>query len=160
MQDIFIACVDGLKGVPDAIEADYPKAAVQFCIVHMVRNSLNFVPWKVQKEVATDLKRIYAAATVEEAELMLSEFEVKWDKSYQSIGFSWRLHWPRITPFFDYPPEIRKVIYTTNAIESINMSLRKVIKNRSTFPTDEAVSKLFYLALNNISKKWTMPLRD
>ena len=152
MQDIFIACVDGLKGFPDAIQAVYPKAAVQLCIVHMVRNSLNFVPWKVQKEVATDLKRIYGAATVEEAELMLSEFEVKWDKSYQSIGLSWRRHWPRITPFFDYPPEIRKVIYTTNTIESINMSLRKVIKNRSSFPTDEAVSKLYYLALNNIAR--------
>lgn len=160
VQDIFIACVDGLKGFPDAIEAVYPKAAVQLCIVHMVRNSLNFVSWKTQKEVATDLKRIYSAATIDEAELMLTEFETKWDKDYKAIGLSWRRNWARITPFFDYPPEIRKVIYTTNAIESINMSLRKVIKTRSSFPTDEAVSKLFYLALNNISKKWTMPLRD
>jgi len=160
VQDIFIACVDGLKGFPDAIEAVYPKAAVQLCIVHMVRNSLNFVSWKLQKEVATDLKGVYSAATVEEAEHMLSAFELKWDKQYQSISQSWRRNWARITPFFDYPPEIRKVIYTTNAIESINMSLRKIIKTRSSFPTDEAVSKLFYLALNNISKKWTMPLRD
>ena len=160
VQDIFIACVDGLKGFPDAIEAVYPKAAVQLCIVHMVRNSLNFVPWKIQKEVAADLRRIYTAATADEAELMLTEFEAKWDKQYQPIGQSWRRNWTRIIPFFDYPPEIRKVIYTTNAIESINMSLRKVTKTRSSFPTDEAVSKLFYLALSNISKKWTMPIRD
>jgi transposase-like protein len=118
----------------------------------MVRNSLNFVSWKVRKEVATDLKGVYSAATVEEAEHMLSEFELKWDKQYQSISQSWRRNWARITPFFDYPPEIRKVIYTTNAIESINMSLRKIIKTRSSFPTDEAVSKLFYLALNNIKR--------
>lgn len=160
VQDIFIACVDGLKGFPEAIEAVYPKAAVQLCIVHMVRNSLNFVPWKAQKEVAADLKLIYTASTVELAEQMLTDFEKKWDKDYQSIGLSWRKNWARIIPFFDYPPEIRKVIYTTNAIESINMSLRKVIKTRSSFPTDEAVTKLFYLALRNISKKWTMPIRD
>ncbi len=160
VQDIFIACVDGLKGFPEAIEAVYPKAAVQLCIVHMVRNSLNFVSWKMQKAVATDLKRIYTAATAELAEQRLTEFESKWDKDYPSIGLSWRRNWARVIPFFDYPPEIRKVIYTTNAIESINMSLRKVIKTRASFPTDEAVTKLFYLALNNISKKWTMPIRD
>lgn len=160
VQDIFIACVDGLKGFPEAIEAVYPKAAVQLCIVHMVRNSLNFVPWKMQKEVAADLKLIYTSSTVELAEQMLTDFEKKWDKDYQSIGLSWRRNWARLIPFFDYPPEIRKAIYTTNAIESINMSLRKVIKTRSSFPTDEAVTKLFYLALRNISKKWTMPIRD
>ena len=160
VQDIFIACVDGLKGFPEAIEAVYPKAAVQLCIVHMVRNSLNFVSWKMQKEVAADLKLIYSATTVDLAEQRLAEFEVKWDKDYQSISLSWRRNWARIIPFFDYPPEIRKVTYTTNAIESINMSLRKVIKTRSSFPTDEAVTKLFYLALKNISKKWTMPIRD
>lgn len=160
VQDIFIACVDGLKGFPEAIEAVYPKAAVQLCIVHMVRNSLNFVPWKMQKEVAADLKLIYTSSTVELAEQRLTDFEEKWNKDYQSIGLSWRRNWARIIPFFDYPPEIRKVIYTTNAIESINMSLRKVIKTRSSFPTDEAVTKLFYLALRNISKKWTMPIRD
>lgn len=160
VHDIFIACVDGLKGFPEAIEAVYPKAAVQLCIVHMVRNSLNFVPWKIQKEVAADLKLIYTSSTVELAEQMLTDFEKKWDKDFQSIGLSWRRNWARIIPFFDYPPEIRKVIYTTNAIESINMSLRKVIKTRSSFPTDEAVTKLFYLALRNISKKWTMPIRD
>jgi transposase-like protein len=160
VQDIFIACVDGLKGFPEAIEAVYPKAAVQLCIVHMVRNSLNFVSWKVQKEVAADLRQIYTASTVELAEQRLTEFEEKWDAQYAPIGLSWRKNWARVIPFFDYPPEIRKVIYTTNAIESINMSLRKVIKTRSSFPTDEAATKLFYLALRNISKKWTMPIRD
>lgn len=160
IQDIFIACVDGLKGFPEAIEAVYPKAAVQLCVVHMVRNSLNFVSWKMRAEVAADLKRIYTASTADEAEQRLGEFEDKWDEAYLPIGLSWRRNWARIIPFFDYPPEIRKVIYTTNAIESVNMSLRKITKNRGSFPSDEALLKLFYLALRNISKKWTMPIRD
>ena len=160
VQDIFIACVDGLKGFPEAIEAVYPHAAVQLCIVHMVRNSLNFVAWKMRAEVAADLKRIYTASTADEAELRLGEFEDKWDDAYLPISQSWRRNWARIIPFFDYPPEIRKVIYTTNAIESVNMSLRKITKNRGSFPSDEALLKLFYLALRNISKKWTMPIRD
>ena len=160
IQDIFIACVDGLKGFPEAIEAVYPHAAVQLCIVHMVRNSLNFVAWKMRAEVAADLKRIYTASTADEAELRLGEFEDKWDDTYLPISQSWRRNWARIIPFFDYPPEIRKVIYTTNAIESVNMSLRKITKNRGSFPSDEALLKLFYLALRNISKKWTMPIRD
>ena len=160
VQDIFIACVDGLKGFPEAIEAVYPKASVQLCIVHMVRNSLNFVSWKTRKEVAADLRLIYQSATVDDAEQRLTEFEGKWDSQHPPIAQIWRRNWARIVPFFDYPPEIRKVIYTTNAIESINMSLRKIIKNRSSFPTDEAASKLLYLALNNISRKWTMPIHD
>ena len=160
VQDIFIACVDGLKGFPDAIEAVFPKAVVQLCIVHMVRHSLNYVSWKRRKEVAADLRRIYTSATAEEAELMLGEFEARWDAEYLPIGQSWRRNWERLTPFFDYPPEIRKVIYTTNAIESVNMSLRKLTKNRGSFPSDEALTKLFYLALRNISQKWTMPIRD
>ena len=160
IQDIFIACVDGLKGFPEAIEAVYPKAAVQLCVVHMVRNSLNFVSWKMRAEVAADLKRIYTASTADEAEQRLGEFEEKWDEDYLPIGLSWRRNWARIIPFFDYPPEIRKVIYTTNAIESVNMSLRKITKNRGSFPSDEALLKLFYLALRNISKTWTMPIRD
>lgn len=160
VQDIFIACVDGLKGFPAAIEAVFPKTVVQLCIVHMVRHSLNYVSWKRRKEVAADLRRIYTAATVEEAELMLGEFEDRWHSEYLPIGQSWRRNWSRLTPFFDYPPEIRKVIYTTNAIESVNMSLRKLTKNRGSFPSDEALTKLFYLALRNISQKWTMPIRD
>ena len=160
VQDIFIACVDGLKGFPEAIEAVYPQAAVQLCIVHMVRNSLNYVSWKIRAEVAADLKRIYQSASADAAEQRLVEFEAKWDGAYLAISQSWRRNWPRIIPFFDYPPEIRKVIYTTNAIESVNMSLRKITKNRGSFPSDEALLKLFYLALKNISKKWTMPIRD
>ncbi|RMC93958.1 IS256 family transposase [Aquitalea palustris] len=160
VQDIFIACVDGLKGFPEAIEAVFPKAAVQLCIVHMVRHSLNYVSWKRRAEVAADLKRIYQSATLDEAEQRLGEFEAKWDEEYLPIGQSWRRNWTRLTPFFDDPPEIRKVIYTTNAIESVNMSLRKLTKNRGSFPSDEALLKLFYLAQRNISQKWTMPIRD
>ena len=158
--DIFIACVDGLKGFPEAIEAVFPKTTVQLCIVHMVRHSLNYVGWNQRKAVAADLKQIYQSATAEEAERLLVEFEHKWDSAYPPISQSWRRNWPRLIPFFDYPPEIRKVIYTTNAIESLNMSLRKITKNRGSFPTDEALTKLFYLALRNIAKKWTMPIRD
>jgi transposase-like protein len=110
--------------------------------------------------VAADLRRIYAATILDQAEIALGEFEQKWDEKFASIGQAWRRNWTRLTPFFDYPPDIRKVIYTTNAIESVNMSLRKITKTRSSFPTDEAVFKLFYLALNNISKKWTMPIQD
>lgn len=160
VQDIFIACVDGLKGFPDAIEAVFPKAVVQLCIVHMVRNSLNYVSWKRRKEVAADLRRIYTSTTAEEAELRLGEFESEWDSEYLPIGQSWRRNWSRLVPFFDYPPDIRKVIYTTNAIESVNMGLRKLTKNRGSFPSDEALTKLFYLALCNISQKWSMPIRD
>jgi len=160
VQDIFIACVDGLKGFPEAIETVYPKTAVQLCLVHLVRHSLNYVSWKIRPEVAADLKLIYQSATAEEAERQLAEFERKWDAAYPPIAQSWRRNWTRVTPFFDYPPEIRKVIYTTNAIESVNMGLRKITKNRGAFPNDEALLKLFYLALRNISKKWTMPIRD
>ena len=160
VQDIFIACVDGLKGFPEAIETVYPLATVQLCIVHMVRNSLNFVGWNKRKIVAADLRRIYTAATLDEAEQNLCTFETQWNEAYPSIAKSWRNNWSRITPFFDYPPEIRRIIYTTNAIESVNMSLRKVTKSRGSFPHDDAVMKLFYLALRNISQKWSMPLRD
>lgn len=160
VQDIFIACVDGLKGFPEAIETVYPKTAVQLCIVHMVRYSLNYVSWKLRKEIAAGLRTIYTAATVEEAEQRLDEFDAKWGEAYPPIVKSWRSNWSRLIPFFDYPPEIRKVIYTTNAIESVNMSLRKITKSRGSFPSDEALLKLFYLALNNIRKKWTMPIRD
>ncbi len=160
VQDIFIACVDGLKGFPEAIETVYPQATVQLCIVHMVRNSLNYVGWNKRKEVAADLRMVYSAATLAEAEMALLDFEHQWNEAYPSIAKSWRSNWQRIIPFFDYPPEIRRVIYTTNAIESVNMSLRKITKNRGSFPNDESLMKLFYLALQNISEKWSMPLRD
>jgi putative transposase len=160
VQDIFIACVDGLKGFPEAIETVFPQAQVQLCIVHIVRNSLKYVSWKQRKEVAADLKKIYQSSTAEQAEMHLIDFGEKWDKALPSISQSWQKNWERITPFFAYPPEIRKVIYTTNAIESLNMSLRRVTKHRGSFPNDESILKLLYLALNNIAKKWTMPIRD
>ena len=160
VNDIFIVCVDGLKGFPDAIAAVFPYADVQLCLVHMVRYSLKFVNWKQRKEVAADLKAIYTSTTVEAGEQRLAEFEEKWNQTLAPIGQSWRRNWERIIPFFSYPPEIRKVIYTTNAIESINMSLRKITKNRGSFPSDDSLAKLFYLALQNISRKWTMPIRD
>jgi len=160
VNDLFIACVDGLKGFPEAIETVFPKAAVQLCIVHLVRNSLNYVSYKRRQSVADDLKRIYQAATVREAEQNLAEFETRWHEAYPTIAPIWRRNWDRIIPFFDYPPEIRKVIYTTNTIESVNRSLRKIIKNRAIFPSDDALSKLLYLALKNISQKWTMPVYD
>jgi putative transposase len=160
VRDIFIACVDGLKGFPEAIEAVFPEAQVQLCIVHLVRHSLNYVGWKQRKEVASDLQLIYRAATREEAELQLSAFAEKWDSQFPTIAQAWRRNWEHITPFFAYPADIRRVIYTTNAIESVNMSLRKVIKNRGSFPTDEAALKLLYLALQNITQKWTMPIKQ
>jgi len=160
VKDIFIACVDGLKGFPEAIESIFPDTQIQLCLVHMVRHSLKYVSWKKRKEVAADLKAIYQAPTIEQAETNLEQFEARWNDSHPSIGKSWRNNWERITPLFSYPPDIRKAIYTTNAIESVNMSLRKVTKNRGSFPSDESMLKLLFLALKNISKKWTMPIRN
>ena len=158
--DILIACVDGLKGFPEAIEAVFPCAEVQLCLVHLVRHSLNFVSWKQRKEVAADLRTIYTAATVDEAAVALEKFAATWDAQYPQIAKSWRNNWARIIPFFAYAPEIRKVIYTTNAVESVNFSLRKLIKTRGAFPTDEAALKLLYLGLRNIGKRWTMPIQN
>ncbi len=160
VSDIFIACVDGLKGFPEAIETVFPQAQVQLCIVHLVRHSLNYVGWKQRKEVAADLQNIYRAATHEEAELQLAAFAEKWDTQFPTISKSWRANWERIVPFFAYPADIRRVIYTTNAIESVNMSVRKIIKNRGSFPSDESALKLLYLALQNIARKWTMPIKE
>lgn len=159
LKDIFIASVDGLKGFGDAIETVYPETQVQLCIVHMVRYCLKYVSWKQRKEMANDLKTIYRANTVDEARQNLNIFADKWDKTHPTVSKSWRNNWEQLTPFFDYPAEIRRAMYTTNAIESLNMSLRKVTKNRGSFPNDEAAFKLLYLALNNASKKWTMPIR-
>ena len=160
VQDIFIACVDGLKGFPEAIESIFPDTKVQLCIVHMVRNSLKYVPHKNKKAVCADLKKIYNALTLDEAEVMLDEFAKKWDSLYPTISMQWRSKWENVIPFFDFPHDIRKVIYTTNAIESTNRSLRKVLKTRGALPNDDAVFKLLYLALGNISKRWTMPIRN
>ena len=154
VKDILIACVDGLKGFPNAIETVFPQAQIQLCLVHLVRASLNYVNWKERKAVAADLKQIYRAATVDEAEAALAEFAERWDGKYPTISRMWRRHWERVTPLFEYPAEIRRVIYTTNAVESLHMTLRKVTKNRGSFPSEEAAVKLLYLALRNVAKKW------
>jgi putative transposase len=155
VKDIFVACVDGLKGFPQAIEAVFRNTQVQLCIVHLVRHSLNYVSWKQRREVAGDLRPIYTAPTAEAAALALDEFAAKWDTTHPSISQVWRRNWQRITPFFAFPTEIRKIIYTTNAVESLNMSLRKIIKTRGSFPNEEAALRLLYLALRNHSKKWS-----
>ena len=159
VKDMFIACVDGLKGFPEAIESVYPETQVQLCVVHMVRNSLRFVPWKDKKAVVADLKTIYTATNAEEARENLKAFRSKWNEKYPTIADSWERNWEGLIPFLSYPDYIRKAIYTTNAIESLNRSLRKISKNRGSFPNDESALKLLYLALRNISKKWTMPIR-
>ena len=156
--DIFIACIDGLTGMVEALEAAYPKTKVQLCIVHMVRNSMAYVSYKDRKELAADLKSIYTAANAEEAEINRDIMAEKWDKIYPVVSKSWKNRWANIIPFFEYPAEIRRVIYTTNTIESMNMTLRKVTRNHRIFPNDEAVFKVIYLALQNITRKWTMPI--
>jgi putative transposase len=154
IRDIFIACVDGLKGFPQAIESVFPATRIQLCIVHLVRASLNYVGWKERKLVAADLKLIYRAATELQAELELTNFIAKWGHKYQAIGRLWKENWQHVIPFFEFPAEIRRVIYTTNAVESLHMSLRKIIKTRSSFPSEEAAIKLLYLALRNVIAKW------
>jgi putative transposase len=158
--DVFIFCVDGLKWLPEAITSVYPKSQIQLCIVHMVRNSLKFVPFKDRKEVATDLKKIYTAINEEMAKKELNSFKQKWDSKYPTISDSWKRHWAEIVPFLAFPDDIRKAIYTTNAIESVNFTLRKIIKNKQLFPNALAIKKIIYLALRNIAKKWTMPIHN
>jgi len=160
VQDCFIACVDGLKGLPEAVEAVFPLTQVQLCIVHKLRSSLKYVPWKERKSVARDLRAIYAAPTLAEAEQALERFSEYWDAKYPAIGPSWRADWQRLTVFFNYCPEIRKAIYTTNAVESLNYSLRKLLKMRGAFPNDDSIVKILFLAINRVAKKWTMPIRD
>ena len=160
VRDVFVACVDGLKGFPEAIENLYPETQVQLCMVHMVRNSLKFVSWKDRKAIAADLRRIYGAPTLEAAEEALEAFAAKWDARFPSISASWRANWQRVIPFFGYPPAIRKVIYTTNAIESINATLRKVTRKRGAFPNPESVRKVLYLAIMKASERWGRPIRD
>jgi transposase-like protein len=160
IKEIFIACVDGLKGFPDAISAVFPKTKVQLCIVHMVRNSMRYVSYKDMKELAADLKQIYQSITVAEAERELERFAEKWDSKHPSISDMWRKHWLNVIPLFDYPDDIRRVIYTTNAIESLNSVIRKAINNRKIFPDDNSVYKVVYLAIEQASKKWTMPIHN
>lgn len=160
LEDIFMLCADGLKGLPEAVEAAFPKTTFQTCIVHMVRHSLNYVPYTEKKAVAADLKKIYSSSTVELAEQALDDFELTWGDKYPAIVKSWRTHWEKITPFMAFPMEIRKIIYTTNIIESLNNTLRKSVRNRGHFPTEEALMKVLYLAIQQVSKRWTMPIRD
>jgi len=160
VKDILIACVDGLKGFPDAINTVYPDTHIQLCIVHMVRNSMKFVPWKDYKAIAADLKAIYQATTEEKALQSLDQFAERWDEKYPQISKSWRAHWHNLNTLFNYPQDIRKAIYTTNAIESLNSVIRKAIKKRKLFPTDDSAKKVIYLASQQASKKWTMPIRN
>jgi putative transposase len=160
VKDIFIACVDGLTGFPDAIKTVFPRTQVQLCIVHLVRNSLRYVPFKDMKAVAADLKSIYRSINIEEAESALLSFGEKWDAKYPAIARSWNNHWANIVTLFAYPQEIRKVIYTTNAIESLNSVIRKAIKNRKIFPNDQSALKVVYLAVRKASEKWTMSIHD
>jgi len=158
VKDILIACVDGLKGFPDAINTVYPNTHIQLCIVHMVRNSIKYVPWKDYKPVTAALKRIYKSATEEEALLELDRFGKDWDDKYPQISRSWRSNWENLNTIFNYPTDIRKAIYTTNAIESLNSVIRKATKKRKLFPTDDSARKVVYLAIMDASKKWSMPI--
>lgn len=160
LEDVLIACVDGLKGFPEAIEAEYPQCKVQLCIVHMIRNSLKLVPYKDYKAVTADLKLIYQAPTETEAASQLDQFSKKWDEKYAQISKSWHANWHNLTAIYDYPPDIRKAIYTTNAIESLNSVVRKATRNRKVFPDDDSAKKVVYLAIEQASKKWTMPIRN
>lgn len=160
LQDILIACVDGLKGFPDAIASVYPKAHIQLCIIHMVRNSLRYVSWKDYKAITRDLKTIYQSTTEAAALQALEFFSHTWDSKYPQISKSWRDNWENLNTFFSYPSDIRKAIYTTNAIESLNSMIRHAIKKRKVFPSDDSVRKVIYLAIEAAAKKWTMPIRD
>ncbi len=160
VEEILIACVDGLTGFPEAIEVEYPRTKIQLCIVHMVRNSLRYVTWKDYKKVTADLKKIYRSATEEEAGRELENFAECWDAKYPQISRSWNRHWPNLITIFDYPEDIRKAIYTTNAIESLNSVIRKATRKRKVFPNDNAALKVVYLATEAASKKWTMPIHN
>lgn len=160
VNDIFILCADGLKGLPESVEATFPRATFQTCIVHMVRHSLNYVPYQEKKAVACDLKKIYQSSTRELACQALDDFELTWGDKYAAIVKSWRQNWEKITPFLDFPIEIRKVIYTTNIVESLNATLRRAVRNRGHFSTEDSLMKVLYLAIQGVSKKWNMPIRD
>lgn len=160
VKDILISCVDGLSGFPDAINTVFPKTKVQLCIVHLIRNTMKYMPHKHMREASKDLKAVYNAPTVEAAEIALNEFAEKWDSKYPMASRCWHNNWDNIIPFFDFPQEIRRIIYTTNAIESLNSVIRKNIKLRKIFPNDNSVFKIIYLAIDKASQKWTMPLRD
>jgi len=154
VEDVFVLCADGLTGLAQAVEASFPKAIFQTCIVHMVRSSVRYVPWKERRAVCADLRLVYTAETVEAAEAALDAFEAKWGKRFPMVATAWRRRWAEVIPFLDFPQEIRRIIYTTNAIEALNRLLRKTLKTRGHLPTDQAALKLLYLAIRNASKKW------
>lgn len=160
VEDILIACCDGLKGLPQALEAAFPHVIVQTCVVHQIRSSLRQVAWGERKEVAAALKPVYTAVNEEAALEALAEFDAQWGSAYPMITRSWENNWERIMPFFGFPPEIRKVIYTTNPIEGLNRQLRKVVKTRGAFPSEQAVYKVLYLAIRRITKKWNYPVKN
>ena len=154
VQDVLVCCVDGLTGFPDAIEAVFPQAWVQTCLVHLVRSSLRFVPYKDRRAVAADLKRIYTATDQDAAADELTAFAEKWDERFPTISRSWLDHWEHVTPFLAFPPDLRRIVYTTNTIEALNRQIRKVIKTRGHFPTEDAARKLIYLAITRAQTKW------
>jgi len=158
VNDLLVAVVDGLKGFPEAIATVFPLTTVQTCIIHLIRNSLAFVSWKDRKQIMPDLKAIYRAETAEAAAAELDNFETEWGKRYPAIGQAWRRAWEHVVPLFAFPPAIRKMIYTTNAVESLNRSRRKIIKTRGSFPTDEAALKLLFLAIRNAGLRWSRPV--
>lgn len=160
VEDILIACMDGLTGFPDAVRAVFPDTRIQHCIVHMIRSSTKFVSYKDLKQVCNDLKQVYSAINAERGHEALEEFGRKWNTKYPMIQASWERNWNDLTEFFNYPNDIRKAIYTTNAIESLNFSLRKVTRNKSSFPDDDSIYKVMYLAIKNASARWTMPIKD
>lgn len=160
VSDVLIACVDGLKGFPEAIEAIFPETEVQLCIVHQVRNSLKYVGSTNQKEFMVDLKRVYKAATKELAESELDALDTKWNDKYPIVIKSWRNNWERLSQFFKYPGDIRRIIYTTNTIEAVHRQFRKLTKTKGAFPNKDSLLKLLYLGIQNASKKWTMPIQN
>ena len=160
VEDILIACMDGLTGFPDAVKAVFPDTHIQHCIVHMIRNSTKFVSYKDLKAVCRDLKEVYSAINAESGHEALEEFGKKWNDKYPMIQASWERNWNDLTEFFNYPKDIRRAIYTTNAIESLNFSLRKVTRNKSSFPDDDSIYKVMYLAIKNASTRWTMSIKD
>ncbi len=160
LNDILIMCADGLKGLPEAVEAAFPKAVFQTCIVHITRNSLKYVPYQDKKAVVTGLQKIYNSDTLVSAESAMDDFELTWGDKYGAIVNLWRNNWTKIIPFFDYPKDIRRVIYTTNIIESLNRTFRKAVKNRGHFPNEDGLMKVLYLSIQNVSKKWNQPIRN
>ena len=160
VRDVFIFSVDGLAGFEQAIHTVYPQAEVQQCLVHQVRNTLRYVAWKDRRELSQDLKTIYGAATLEEAQAALNRFDEKWSRKYPHILKSWRVNWDRLMTYFRYPVEIRKLMYTTNLIESVNSKFRKASDARRVFPSNDAILKVLYMAAMELEKKWTMPIRD